>query len=270
VERRRIGVPRLAEHPGQVEVRIRVVGLHLERAPVPPYRRREVAQVLVERAQVERGLAAGVVGLERGAVAGLGALVAPHPVLEQAQVVPRGGIAGVDVHHALVGLDGRLPALGVAVPRRRAREPDLGGVRGRDERADHAHQERLAGLTLEIAALEVQQRLAGARVEAQPVLFDHDLLVLYHQPQLCQRGLGVRGEAPRAVERLAHLAHRRAALEEGRSRAGRHELAEAVAGRIAPQQAEALELPGALRRQPQEPGQLPQGENPLRPRHGLP
>ena len=33
-----------------------------------------------------------------------GALVAPHPVLEQAQVVPRRGIAGVDVHHALVGL----------------------------------------------------------------------------------------------------------------------------------------------------------------------
>ena len=73
-------------------------------------------------------------------------------------------------------------------------------------------------------------------------MLDDDLLILHDEPQLGQRGEGVRGEAPRAVERLAHLAHGGAALEESRRRAGRHELAKAIAGHIATQEAEA---PGA-------------------------
>src|SRR6185295_7465490 len=66
---------KLAEHAGQVEMRVGVVRLHLQREPVPGDRGMEVAQVLVERAQVERRLAAAVVGAERLLIALPGALV---------------------------------------------------------------------------------------------------------------------------------------------------------------------------------------------------
>src|SRR5262245_18431917 len=84
----RLGSAELAEHPGQVEVSLSVVGLHLEGQPVPGDSGVEVPEVLLERAQVECRLATAVVGAEGFLVALAGALVVAHPVLEEAQVVP--------------------------------------------------------------------------------------------------------------------------------------------------------------------------------------
>ena len=224
----------------------------------------EIAQVLVERAQVERGLAAALVGLERGPVALAGPIVLPHAVMEETQIVPGRRVARIHVEDALVGVHRGLPALRVAVPLGRALEPHLGRVGGRDERAHHAGQQGLAGLSLEVPdGLEGEQGLAGARIEPQPVLLDHHLPVPHHQAQLGQRRPHVGREAARAVERGAHLAHARPALEQIRGRAHRDQLAEAQAARIVAQQAEAPELRAALGGQAQEPRQLPQREDPF-------
>ena len=109
---------------------------------------------------------------------------------------------------------------------------------------------------LEVSGREVEQRLAGARVEAQAVLLDHHLAVADHQAQLGQRSLHARGEPPRPVERGPHLAHARAALEELRGRPGRDQLAEAeprAGRRAAGRDAGAGSRVGG---QPQEPRQL--------------
>src|SRR5215472_10644442 len=174
--------PSLAEHAGQVEVGVGVVRLHLEGAAVPADGSVKIVQVFVEGAEVEGGLAAGVIRVESRAIAGLRPLVAAHAVLEQAQVVPGRRVGGIDGDHAFVGLHRRLPALGLAVPRRGASEPDLRGVGGRDERADESGEERLARFPLEVCALEVEEGLARARIEAKPVLLHHDALILHHEP----------------------------------------------------------------------------------------
>src|SRR5262250_84823 len=164
----------------------------------------------------------------------------------------------------------RLPALGLAVPRRGAGKPDFRGVRGRDERADESCEERLARFPLEVRALEVEEGLARARIEAKPVLLHHDALILHHEPELGERCLRLGGEPARAVEGLAHLAYRRAAFQQGRGDPCRHQLAEAIAGSVAPYETQALELPRPLGRQPQEPRQLSEGEDPFRLRHATP
>src|SRR5215468_411248 len=270
VERGRLPFPGLAEHAGEVEVGVCVVGLHLESAAIPADGRGQIIEVLVERAQVEGGLAAGVVGVEGRAIAGLRTLVASHAVLEEAQVVPGRRVSGIDGDHPLVGLHRGLPALGLAVPRRGAGEPDLRGVGGRDERADETGEQRLARLPLEVGSVEVEQGLARARIETEPVLLYHDALVVYHEPELGERRLRLGGEPARAVEGLAHLAHRRTAFEEGGGDPRRHQLAETIAARVAPHESQALELSRPLGRQPQEPRQLPEGENPFRLRHATP
>jgi len=254
---------RFAEHAGEVEVGVGIVGLHFQSPAVPADGASKVAQVLVERAQVEGGLAAGVVGVESGPIAGLGPLVASHAVLEESQIVPGRGVAGVDFDHALVGFHGRFPALRIAVPRRRAREPDLGGVGGRDEGPDHAHEEGLARLSLEGDAVEIQERLPGARIEAQAILLDHDALVLHDQPHLGEGRLRPRSQAPRAVQGLAYLAHRRSPVEQCGGDPRGHELPEAIPGRVAPHESQALELGGPLGREPQEPRQLPECKYPF-------
>ena len=83
------------------------------------------------------------------------------------------------------------------------------------------------------------------------------------EPQLGERSLDVRDEAPGAVERGPHLAHARAALEELRGGPGRDQLAEADPARVVAQEAQAPELGSPLGGQPQEPRQLAQREHPL-------
>jgi hypothetical protein len=111
--------------------------------------------------------------------------------------------------------------------------------------------------------VEIEEGLAGARIEAEPVLLDHDALVLHDQPQLGEGRLRVGGEAPGAVEGLAHLAHGGAPFEERGGDPRGHELPEAIAGGVAPHQSETLELGCPLGREPQEPRQLPECEYPF-------
>ena len=101
-------------------------------------------------------------------------------------------------------------------------------------------------------------------VEAELVLRDHDAL----RPRRTSRtsasgGLRVGGEPPRARERLPHLAHGGAGLQQRRAHPAGDEVAEPVAARLRAEQAEPPELQRALRREPQEPGQLPQAEDAL-------
>ena len=246
MQRRGVRLPCLAEDPGKVEVSIRVVGLHLEGAPVPDDGRGDVVEVFVQRAQVEGGLAARLIGLEGGAVAGARLLVPPHAVLEEAQVVPCRGIAGIDADHALVRVHGLFPALGIAVPGGGAREPRLRRVRRGNERPDHAHGQGLPGLALEVARGEVEEALTGAGVETQPVLLDDDALVVDEEPELGQGRLGAGGEALGAVEGGPHLPHGGALPEQRRGRARRHDVPEAIARRVGAEQPQALELGRAL------------------------
>src|SRR5262249_49642989 len=187
--------------------------LQLERAPIPGERRRELAEVLVERTQVERCLTTALVALERLPVAVSRPLVTTHPVLEQAEVVPGGSIAGVDHHHALVRFDRRFPARRVTVHFRRARKPYFRLLRRRHHRSHHAREERLLGLALEVEDLEVEQRLARPRVEALAILRHDHPVPLEDEPEFGQWLLSVRGETTHAVERLADLPHRGASLQ---------------------------------------------------------
>ena len=184
------------------------------------------AQVLVERAQVERRLAAAIVGAERLLIALPGAIVVAHAVLEQPQVVPRRGIVGIERDDPLVGIDGRLPALRVPVPRRGPRKPDLGGICGGHERPHQTGERRLPALALELTDTEVEEALARAWVEPHPVLLDDDALVLDDESELGQWRLRVGRHAPRPLERFPHPPDGGAALEQTRRHPRRHQLAE--------------------------------------------
>ena len=100
-------------------------------------------------------------------------------------------------------------------------------------------------------------------IEPQAVLLDDHPAIVEHEPQLGERGLDVRDEAPRPVERGPHLAHARPALEELGRGPGRDQLAEAQAPRVVAQEPEPAELRAPLGGQPQEPRQLAQREHPL-------
>ena len=186
-----------------------------------------------------------------------------HPVLEEPEIVPRRGVTGIDGHHALVGVDGRLPARGVVVPLGGAGEPGLRRVGGRDERAHPPGAQRLSRLLLEIAHLQVEQGLAGPRVETPPVLLHHHAVLLDVEAELGERLGGVGSEPARALQGLPDLAHRRPALEERGRRPRRHQLAEAVPRALLPEQSQPPELGEPLRREPQETGQLSQREDAL-------
>ena len=92
---------------------------------------------------------------------------------------------------------------------------------------------------------------------------DHDALVFHLEPQLGQRRLRVGREPAGAGECLAHLADARPRLQQRRSHAARHQLPEPVADGLDAEEPEPPELGGALGREPQEPGQLPQAEDAL-------
>lgn len=91
----------------------------------------------------------------------------------------------------------------------------------------------------------------------------HDALAFHQEPQLGQRRLRVGREPAGARQGLAHLAHAGALFQERRRHPAAHQLAEAVAHGLGAEQAQPAELRGALGREPQEPGQLPQTEDAL-------
>ena len=131
------------------------------------------------------------------------------------------------------------------------------------DRPHAAPRQRLARLPLQVERGEVQQCLPGAGIEAELVLRHDDALSLDGEPDLGERRLGVRGEAAGPCERLAHLTHARARFQQRRAHATCHHVAEAEAGGLGIEQPEAPELQGALGREPEEAGELPQAEDAL-------
>src|SRR5439155_1744849 len=102
--------------------------------PPPPIKRIRITSLAGPCAPLGSRLAAARVVLERGPVGGLRLVVAPEPVQQQPEVVPRGGVARIDRDDPPVRLDRVLPVRGVVVPLARALEPRLGLLDRRRER----------------------------------------------------------------------------------------------------------------------------------------
>src|SRR5439155_1321983 len=193
------------------------------------------ATVLVEASQVVLGLAAARVVLERGPVGGLRLVVAPEPVQQQPEVVPRGGVARIDRDDPPVRLDRVLPVRGVVVPLARALEPRLGLLDRRRERPDQARHQGGVRRLLEPALVERQDELAAPRVEANAVGLRQEPVALEHESQLDQRLDEARVLPSERRERLLDLPDGGPGVEERAGRAQREQVAEGVA-RLAAQE----------------------------------
>jgi hypothetical protein len=181
--------------------------------------------------------------------------------MQEAEVVPRRRIVGIDGDDLLVRLHRFLPALGIAVPPGRALEPLVSGRGRRDERPDQPERQGLASLALEVIQIEVEEALPCPRIEAHGAVGGHDASTPHGEPQLAEGARRPWQQPPRALEREPHLAHAGPGLEEGGGHARPHQVAEAIARFIWTEQPQAAELGRALRAQAEQARQLPRGED---------
>jgi len=72
---------------------------------------------------------------------------------------------------------------------------------------------------LQIAGVQAEHRLAGARIEAHAVRLDEQPRAVEHEPHLHQRMPDARVLSLERVERVADLSHRGAGVEQRRRRA---------------------------------------------------
>src|SRR3989442_415704 len=174
---------------GEVEVGVGVVGRELERSAIVDDRLFDCAAVLVERAEVVGGLTAPGILVERRGIRRLRLIVTAHAMQKQTEVVPGGGVCGVDRDAPAVGADCVLPLGRIAVPLAGTLEPRLGLIGGRRQRTHETSRQRGSGRRLETARIECQHPLAPSRVEADAIGLGDQPISLHRQTQLRQRML---------------------------------------------------------------------------------
>ena len=217
----------------------------------------------MKRAQVVRGLGEGGIRDQRHLVVAPRVLVASHPVLEQAEVVPRGSVGRGEGRDALVGVHRLGPPGRIPVQLARQLEPALRLAAGRGEGPHEATERRIARLLGEPLLRELHHDLAG-RLEKAGVALDEDLAIPDRDPQLGERSLGCRRLPPERSERPPDLANRRPLVEERPGDPQRHQIPERVLVRAVRrvEQLEPPQLVGPSGGQGQEPDDVPLREDP--------
>src|SRR5215471_3804864 len=244
------------ERARKIEVGVGVVRRQLEGPAIVRDRLVDGAAVLVQGAEIVGGLTALGVLIEGRHVRLAGFVVAAHAMQQEAEVVPGRGVRRIDRDYAAVGVDRLLPLRWVAVPLAGALEPGLGLIGRRRERP---HQSRAQGGgrgLLETARVQRQDHLPRSRIEPDAVGLSDESVALEDQSYLGERLLEVGVLTTQGRERGPDLAHRRARVQKRARGAERQQIAERVAG-VATKELEAPELAGALGRERQDPGQLP-------------
>src|SRR5262249_37678985 len=141
-------------------------------------------------------------------------------------------------------------------------EPRLGLLGWRRQRSHEPRHERRLRRLLQIARVEIQDRLAGAWVETYALGLDQQAASVEHHSHLRQRLPNAGIAAPERVERLPDLTDGRPRLQQRGGCAQREQLAEGVA-QLAVEQVETLELRGAARRQREDARELAQAVDTL-------